>query len=72
MTSADVQLTLGRLDQASCFICQLKWGFAHSRSTIKMCLMKVIEWKRKGEKNQNRQMAKSSKVWVWGVLQVTF
>lgn len=32
-----------------------------------MCLMKVIERKRERRK-KNRQMAKSSRVWVWGGL----
>ena len=62
MTSADIQLTLELLDLASCFICQLKWGLFHSKNTIKMCLMKVIERKRE----KNRPMAKSSRGWVWG------
>lgn len=52
MTSGDVQLALGLLDLASCLTLQFKWGLTHRRSTVKMCLMKVIERKRERKKGQ--------------------
>lgn len=52
MISGDFQLVLGLLDFASCFICLLKWGLVHRKSTIKNCVEPMKNIERKRQKKQ--------------------